>query len=345
MKLRITLFICLLLAFSSYSCVGERGNTGDTGDTYKKTIKRHKFKVPDLYLGYFSEDKKNILLDYLSKSSEWHVFPLHGTVLAYKRTDILCEREVISVIPSRHKNNIIPDLGGDFINLYPEINKLSKQVNSENISNENTEILLKEVKIHQEEIPSNGFVEKGNVNTSLVVNSSSQKLALHTNEYHSDLREFSSTKTSFLNSTSRELKQLANHSNRGDRLTDLSILPYGSMITSSQQIINIKDMGAGYHSISGYINLLQKGFVYLKIIRKDSNEVWISDKEGSNAEYVGWASNINQKFNFCIATKLRGYGNDENPILTEFQLWFKPDDNSSERLVHTKTLLARYGLR
>jgi hypothetical protein len=54
----------------------------------KETIKAQsniKYKIPNLSLDTFSEEKKDILFDYLSKSSEWHVFPVGGMTVAAKR--------------------------------------------------------------------------------------------------------------------------------------------------------------------------------------------------------------------------------------------------------------------
>jgi hypothetical protein len=52
-----------------------------------KDIVALQYNIPKLNLDTFSEDRKDILLDYLTKSSEWHVLPSSGRIVAARRSD------------------------------------------------------------------------------------------------------------------------------------------------------------------------------------------------------------------------------------------------------------------
>jgi hypothetical protein len=319
--------------------------------THRRTSEYKKFKIPNLHLGYFSKDKKDILLDYLSKSSEWHVYPAYSTIIANKRKKHSCKNRVpeLTLNPSRYPNNLLPVLGVNFIDLYPDTNKFPKNTNNKGINTEievveGSDITLNKWRTGKSENSSDSLIYDMNFFTAyLTVKSNDKKLTLHA--FNSSQNNIGSSITSFLNSTSEELRRLAKYSEKNQPI-DLSILPSESIITSSRQVVNIDMLGAGGdHNVYGYINPMQKGFIYLKIIRKDTNKVIRFDKEGSNAEYVGWSSDANQKFNFCIGAHLRGYNEDIRPVLTEFQLWFQPSDNTPEHMLYTKTLSTQFELK
>ncbi len=234
-------------------------------DPTKKTVEHVKFKIPNIHLDYFSNDKKDILLDHLVKSSEWHVFPVYGTIIAkYRGKNNHCEDKKVQdrYIPSKYSGSV-PDLSGNFINLYPDRNKHPERIQAMNEATENSNILLKRVRfrIYKQE-PSDGDIKSDTVNTDIIVNSNNKKIAVFASQYNST----QASTTSFLDLTSKKLNQLADLSEKGDSLTKLSILPPKSTIVSPRQLVNIDKLGWGAYNVYGYINTTQKGFIYLKVI-------------------------------------------------------------------------------
>lgn len=298
------------------------------------------YKIPDLKLLFFSENHKDILVNYLSKSSEWHVFPIYETVIAIRRDKDRNCKPLLLPYPSSYPNETIPPIQNNFLNLFPDRSlsfDKSRSLRydlSGNKAEENTEIRLAMEKTH------GNHSDPHSLESNLVVESKDKKISLHVYESSRDTQR--STTTKYLVSVSKELEKLARITEE-DQYVDDSLLPLGSTVISSDQVIEIQKIGheySGEYSVSGYINPGEKGIIYLKVINKKTGGLLLSDKKGTNAEYVGWSSNLNKKFKFCLGTRqLAATRNDGIKVLAEFQLWFKPSNNSSEKMLDKQTLL------
>jgi hypothetical protein len=117
MKMKLPMIISIItvviISINLYSC-----NVFKNDD---KNIGEIEYSIPKLNLNSFSESRKDILVDYLSQSSEWHVFPLYKTIIAKKRSaNSKCE-PTTEFSPESYAPNGIPSLTGQFFNLYPNI--------------------------------------------------------------------------------------------------------------------------------------------------------------------------------------------------------------------------------
>jgi hypothetical protein len=169
----------------------------------------------------------------------------------------------------------------------------------------------------------------------LIIESKNKKLTVTADEISKDTPRVNTTK--FLNATKEQLDKLANIPSTENKV-DESLLPVGSVVLSDRPIISIQNEGdfeSGVYKVSGYINEGEKGLITLKVIEKNHDRIYRADFTGS--EYVGWSTNPMQKFNFCLGVKLWArFGNPERAE-AEFQIWFKPADNSPERTIYWQT--------
>jgi hypothetical protein len=303
------------------------------------------YKIPNLNLDFFADDRRrDILFDYLTKSSEWHVFPIYETIVAMKRVESKTCDPVIVPFPSSYPFGVIPGLG-DFLDLYADTSKI-RESNSipRNIAIENSQIRLTMEKPYVP--PDNLYARSNALLSTLIIESKDKKLSLQSFDNSEDIHRPITTK--YLMSIGKELEKLAKFVSKGDRLPDESILPPRSIIISAQPMMSVEQSPNRYlgeYSISGYVNPGQKGFIYLKLIRNKTGKVFRSEQESTNAEYVGWSNNPNQKFNFCIGAAIRGSADDAVNVSVDFQIWFKPEDRSPEKMLIRQTRLVDTAFR
>jgi hypothetical protein len=303
------------------------------------------FNVPDLHLKYFSEQKKEDLIDFLSKSSQWHVFPLHGTIIAIRRNDAKTCEPIMESLPSWYSDQSIPGLKNNYLNFFPHVYQPPRLgTRLYNYALENSEISLTMKHRYRREQKPPLVVPW---NSSLVIRSESKGIELNVFEESDDtmlnvtkryLNLFKSDVGKMLQSTSLRRK---------DDLT--SALPKSSFIMSGKESFSVKGVGktgllgsTDVYIVSGFVNRGKKGFVYLKLLTKDNKEGTNAEKEGTNAEYVGWSEDPNKKFNFCLGFRnIRNTLKPSETLPLEFQVWFKPSDNSPEELLYTETAVEK----
>jgi hypothetical protein len=303
------------------------------------------FKVPDLHLKYFSGRNKEDLIDFLSKSSEWHVFPLHGTIFAIRRNDAKTCEPIMEALPSWYRDRSIPGLKNNYLNFFPHVYQppiLGSRLSNYAFENSEISLTMKHSYRREEKPP-------------LVIPWSSN-LVIRSEDKGIELSVFEKSDDTMLNMTKRYLnlfksdvsKMLQSNSLR--RKDDLiSVLPKSSFIMSAKESFSVKGVGktgllgsTDVYIVSGFVNRGKKGFVYLKLLTKDQNAFDLGNKEGTSAEYVGWSEDPNQKFNFCLGFRnIRNTLKPSETLLLEFQVWFKPSDNSPEELLHTQTALEK----
>jgi hypothetical protein len=316
--------LLMFLSISISSCT-------DTTEINKKEYNR--YKIPNLNLHFFSKDRKDTLIDYLSKSLEWHVFPINKTVIAIRRGEDKNCNPIMLPLPSAYPSGYVHPIKYNFLNLFPDASQALGTALQEGKAYEDSEVLLSMKKIHESQ-------KYYSLESNLVIESKNKKISFYTYESSRDIQRLTTTK--YLVFISKELGRLAEYAKKNQHIND-SFLPSNSTTNSSTQIVNIRkleDEGTGSFSISGFINPGEKGIIYLKVMNKRTGEFILSDQEGTNAEYVGWSNNLNKKFNFCLGTKnLTGTINDKGKVLAEFQTWFKPSYRSPERILDRQTLL------
>lgn len=296
-----------------------------------KDIVAFQYNIPKLNLDIFSEDRKDILLDYLTKSSKWHVFPLSGRIVAARRSDSkTCNLAYKTSSDSKFAGMIS----------YPQISLFGSAVDAPDSmwyypvqiskANDNSRVELSLEKVFDSSGSKNSFGSK------LIIESKNKKLTVTADEISKDTPRVNTTK--FLNATKEQLDKLANIPSTENKV-DESLLPAGSIVLSDHPIISIQNEGdfeSGVYKVSGYINEGEKGLITLKVIDKNHDRI-ISRAYFTESEYVGWSTNPMQKFNFCLQVKLWArFGNPERAE-SEFQIWFKPADNSPERTIYWQT--------
>jgi hypothetical protein len=336
MKARFLLVILSL--FSLNSCISPSSEpVGETLHT--------QYKIPNLNLDFFADDRRDILIDYLIESSEWHVFPIYETLVAIKRSESKTCNPVIVPFPSSYPYGAIPGLG-DFLDLYADTSKIRESSSvPRNMATENSQITL--TMENSYEPSDNIHAQSDALLSNLIIESKNKKLSLHSFDYSEDIHRPITTK--FLASISKELEKLIKFTKKGTQLADKSILPPGSTRISPQPMILVEQPQSRYqgeYNVSGYLNPGQKGFIYLEVIyNKTGKKVFRSQKESTNAEYIGWSNHPNQKFNFCIGAKLRGSADNARNVPVDFQIWFKPEDRSPEKMLIQKTYLVDMSFR
>jgi hypothetical protein len=302
------------------------------------------YKIPNLNLDFFADDRRDILIDYLTKSSEWHVFPIYETIVAMKRVKSKTCNPVMASFPSSYPDRTIPGLGS-FLDLYADTSKIRESSSvPRNMATENSQITL--TMENPSEPSDNIHAQSDALLSDLIIESKNKKLSLHSFDNSEDIHRPITTK--LLVSTSKELEKLVKFTKKGNQIADESILPSGSTLISPQPMILVEqpqDQFPGEYNVSGYINPGQKGFIYLKVIHNRTGKILLSEQESTNAEYIGWSNNPNQKFNFCIGAELRGSADDARNVPVDFQIWFKPEDRSPEKMLIQKTYLVDMSFR
>jgi hypothetical protein len=292
-------------------------------------------EIPNLHLKSFPKKRKDILLKYLASSSDWHVTSVNGSLLALKREDNerSCKKPMWLDRPSNSASDgifflALPQL---IFNFSPEVG-ISRLVKPENRVKENETVSLKMEKMQ----PPYGTSYK------LIIENQDKSLELFQKGQPEDFKN--KRLYNILTGVSRELEKLANSKSMNSQEIDPSILPPGSVKYSKNQIVSIKKDSSlptdrhNQHIVSGYINLGRKGFVYSKAIKKENGEILFTYKDGANVEYVGWSSDPNQKFNFCINVDPGGGTSKKPDFLADIQIWFHPSDGSPETMLHQQTL-------
>jgi hypothetical protein len=314
------------------SCLSPSVNTHHQNRAKSESIS---LKIPSMYLDYFPEGRKDILIDYLSKSSEWHVFPLRGTIIAIKREKTEVCSPILESLPSSYPGGIISGLKNSFLNLSSDVHQPPEFDYPIGRFIDNDVILL----TMEPSYDSNERTVNPIMRSSAIIESKDRKISLHAYEYSTD-KQRKSTKN-YLMSVSNELKKLVGVIDMKNENADDSILPLGSSVLAPKQVVSAKVNIEGsslLYSVSGFINLGKKGFVYLKFLDKSSGDFIQPDQESTNAEYVGWSKNTDRKFNFCLGRKMRRNAT-ERSVSLEVQLWFKPFDNSPEKLLYKETFV------
>jgi hypothetical protein len=291
-------------------------------------------KIPNLYLKSFPKEKRDVLLNYLASSSDWHVTTVNGSLLALNREEFKssCERPIMLGLPSQYYSGEIPfTLDGLIFIFSPEVG-MSRSVEPENRVKENETVSLKMEKMK----PPYGNSYR------LIVENQDKSLELFQGGNSEDFQN--KQLYNKLTGISRKLEKLAKSTSMNSQEIDPSILPPGSVKYSRNQIISIKrdnDISPSpthnYHIVSGYINLGKRGFVYVKAIRKEDGKLLLSEQTSTNAEYVGWSANLNRKFKFCIEIEPDGGASTKLDYLADIQIWFHPSDGSPEIMLHQKT--------
>jgi hypothetical protein len=290
-------------------------------------------KIPNLYLKSFPKERKGVLLNYLASSSEWHVTTVNGSLLALKRDNSRssCEKPMSLNLPSESLDGKVDfsQESGIFFNFSPEVG-MSKDVEPKNRVKENTTVSLR-----IEQLRSHVTVY------NLVVENQDKSLELYQRRGTSeDFYDKSLHNT--LMSVSRDLEKLAKSRSINDQEIDPSILPPGSVKYSKNQVVSIikqfPERFGNDHILSGYANFGKKGLIYVKAIRQKDGAELLGHKVSTNAEYIGWSSNLNRKFGFCIRISPGGTASDKPSFLADIQVWFHPADGSPETMFHQETL-------
>ena len=303
------------------------------------------YGIPKLNLDTFAEEKKDILFDYLTKSSEWHVFQSSGATIAVKREESKSCNPVHRGFPKSYFTGLIAHQEGKSSNSSPDIayvlhyytiNDTESATKSTTKANDNKTVNLWLHKYTGSVSLDNSFGSK------LIIESKNKKLVLNANEISEGIGRKNTTK--FLSNTKKQLEKLTDYSSRGKNHE--SFLPLGSILLSKQSTISIQqDLHAvfspGVYNISGYINEGEKGLVKIKVIDR-SNGTKIQEsgfEDGPDTEYVGWSTNPMQKFNFCLAVSLGSRHGFDNPdrVKAEFQVWFSPTNGKQERMLFSHT--------
>ncbi len=115
-----------------------------------------------------------------------------------------------------------------------------------------------------------------------------------------------------------------------------ALLPKGSTKISDKSLIFVGDgMQPGIYMASGYVNPGKPGWTYFKVYNTETGaEVMYEMEQKRTIEYVGWSSDLKEKFFFnCEVWCKEGDWEQEYPA--RFELWFVPEDGSPERLLET----------
>jgi hypothetical protein len=295
-----------------------------------------KYKIPNLNLDTFSEEKKDILFDYLSKSSEWHVFPVGGMTIAAKREKSKTCNPVQKHFPRSNFTGLIG---------YAENNPLSSNSDisgaihhypiGETRANDNERVSLPLYKYIGSSDAPPGY--EPSLGSKLIIESKNKKLILNANEISKNTSRKSTT--NFLYDIKGKLEKLAAYSLAKKNYE--SLLPPGSILVSERSIISIQkgeESSLGEYNIHGYINAMEKGLIKIKVINLsgDINIQHSGFKDSTDTEYVGWSTNPMQKFNFCLAVQLAARFESPTIANAEFQVWFKPA-NGKERMLFSQS--------
>lgn len=338
MEKRLLLTLLALLLSSCYPFINNSANVDNSVYVDSPPV-----KIPNLYLKSFPRERKDVLLNYLASSSDWHVTTINGSLLALKREEweSSCEKPMYLGLPSSYDDGKVPFKLNDSIFIFsPEVGT-SQWVKLENRVKENETVLLK-MRVEQplRTYPSRTYYE-------LIVENEDKSLELFQGGWSEDFQNKQLYKK--LTGISHELEKLVKSTSMNSQEIDPSILPQNSVKYSKNQIVSIKRNDNivdspvhNYHTVSGYINLGKKGFVYVKELRKESGKVIVSDKSSTNAEYVGWSADPNKKMKFCIGITPSGGGTQPHP-LAYIQVWFHPSDDGPEIMLHQQTLRLNNG--
>jgi hypothetical protein len=196
-KIKLSLLFLLLSLISLNSCAFHSSEP-ETEKVYAQ------YKIPNLNLEFFADDRRDILIDYLTKSSEWHVFPIYEKIVAIKRSESKTCNPVIVPFPSSYPYGAIPGLG-DFLDLYADTSKIRESSSiPRNMATENSQITLTMETPYE---PSDNIHAQSDAPLSdLIIESKNKKLSLHSFDNSEDIHRPITTK--FLASTSKELEKL-----------------------------------------------------------------------------------------------------------------------------------------
>ena len=294
----------------------------------EKIVLSAPIKIPDLHLDYFLNEHRNILINYFTVSSEWHVAPINGTVIAIKRRSGIGCYPVSIPLPSSYPNRKIPYLGNSFFNLNSGISQPSSDVVLENKATEKNWTSLK----------MNQYND-GSKSSYLILENKDKGIKLEVFENSED--NFRKSTSEYLLGISQELEKLINTSPKVGQDIDRKILPSESIKYIPKETFQIQFISPGVYSISGYVNRGEKGFIYLKVIDNNTGKLLISDSEGSNAEYVGWSKNQREKFKFCLGVFLMGGTHSPPQRLSEFQILFHPSNGGADKIINRQNILTK----
>jgi len=89
----------------------------------------------------------------------------------------------------------------------------------------------------------------------------------------------------------------------------------------------------GIYEVSGYVNAGKRGFIYVEAFNDlTGDKVMLADDEERTNEFVGWSDVPREEFYFNVEAMCK-VGDWENEYPATFEVWFKPDDGSGERLL------------
>jgi hypothetical protein len=288
--------------------------------------------VPDINLNYFSQGKEEILLDFLAKSSQWHVFPLNGKIIAIRRMDEKTCLPMEEAIPSSYLAGVYEEVRNDHFSLplNPEPHKTRiGETDGFKTSSEDSKISLPIRKVD------------GLWVSRLTIASRDKSIQFTTNEKSND--ETRQKTINNLLAIKNDLSRLIKTVFEQDSEKLISILPAGSSVLSGKESFSITGIGGGsFYTVSGFLNRGKKGFIYLKVFDKKGGSMIRGDRESTNAEYVGWSKDVNRKFSFCLGMRSLRMKLEPYEILPlEFQIWFHPSDNGPEELVYKETVVEK----
>jgi hypothetical protein len=302
---------------------------------YSKEKIEIEYNLTKLNLDSFAQEDSDVLFDYLTKSSEWHVFPFSGTTIAARRIKSKTCHPVKTSFPDLNFIGIIAYNREPFLNSYRDV---SVDLNGSNVNESKyyDKNILAKIGLFKYYFDSSK--QKDIFASNLTIESENKRLILNANEMSEDM--YRTETTNFLYDVKQQLEKLARHSL--NRNVDLSILPYNSYVLSNNSIFLVNksqdSLDLGVYNISGYVNEGEKGFVSIKVISR-SNDEKIQDsgfKESADVEFVGWSNNPEQKFNFCLAVKLGARYPTPETAEAEFQVWFKPANSNKERMLFSQ---------
>jgi hypothetical protein len=330
---KVLSLLSFLLIFMTCACQTPKSKYEN--DSYPEYSKSESLELSIVDINLFSDVKKEILIEYLARSSRWHVFPLGDSIIAVQRKHHDPCIALMHPLPKSYSNREIPQLNDTFFEFTNE------PYRSLNIDTFVASSPQGKVKINMRLGRNWSRDDTGNVtfDSSLVMGNKDGNILLRIFESSSDKSRKNTQST--LENINSELRQLLSKSISSNTDID-NVLPSASWITSTQKSISIKDNFMFGYSVTGFINPGKKGIVYLKLFREGSSKPFLSEQESTNAEYVGWSKDSNKQYNFCIGfNSLKEAYETGKKIPVEVQLWFKPTDGSPEQLIHTAKIFAQ----
>ncbi|MHC4395865.1 MAG: hypothetical protein ACYS1A_09440 [Planctomycetota bacterium] len=88
--------------------------------------------------------------------------------------------------------------------------------------------------------------------------------------------------------------------------------------------------GQGIYKATGYINPMQKGYIYIKAFDKKTGKPLSEARTRNKVEYPGWSEDPSKQYYYQFEFTIYE-GDWSHPYPAAFELWFHPDDSGPER--------------